>query len=127
MPDSRITSNAREGFFAFIVFTHSSRTRSALTFLKVSSVGAIAAKVPGSRSNSSVAENRAARRTRRPSSEKRSIALPTARIDLRSMSFRPSNGSTSAPFSGSAAIALIVKSRRARSAVMSFTKLTLSG
>ena len=45
----------------------------------------------------------------------------------RSRSFCPSNGSISAGASGSMAIALMVKSRRARSAVMSSTKTTASG
>ena len=62
-----------------------------------------------------------------PVFENRSTAFPTARIDLRSMSFRPSEGVDERPVVGSAAMALMVKSRRARSAVMSSTKLTASG
>jgi hypothetical protein len=45
----------------------------------------------------------------------------------RSMSFLPSNGSMMRPSSGSNAMALTVKSRRARSAVMSLTNSTVSG
>ena len=43
MPIFRITSNAREGCFAFIVLIHSSRTRSRETFAKTSRLGAIGA------------------------------------------------------------------------------------
>ena len=80
MPVRRMTSNARDGVRAFIVLTHSSRTRSSATLRNVSSVGSMAASVAGSSSISSVATKRAARRTRRPSSEKRSTGSPTARM-----------------------------------------------
>ena len=83
MPVLRITSKARDGRRAFMVLTHSSRTRSSETLRKVSSVGRMAASVSGSSSISSVATKRAARRTRRPSSEKRSTRIAHRAQDAR--------------------------------------------
>ena len=97
----RITSKARDGARAFIALTHSSRTRSATTLRKVSSVGRMAASVAGSSAISSVATKRAARSTRRPSSEKRSSGSPTARRTRRARSPRPPYGSMTLPSTGS--------------------------
>jgi hypothetical protein len=127
MPPRRMTSNARDGLRAFIVFTHSSRTRSGETFRNVSSVGEMASNVSGSSSSSRVATKRAARRTRSPSSEKRARALPTARRRFSLMSFCPPNGSITERSNGSTAIAFTVKSRRARSCSRSSTNSTESG
>jgi hypothetical protein len=58
---------------------------------------------------------RIARSSRSASSLKRSLALPTQRRTLQRRSPRPSNGSMYSPVASSRAIALTVKSRRARS------------
>ena len=76
--------------------------------------------------------NRAARIRRRASSAKRSRGSPTARRTRASRSDWPPVGSTSVPRPasrsiGSHAIALIVKSRRARSSVNETPKRTSSG
>ena len=79
---------------------------------------ASAARVAGSIVKSRPAARRAARSIRRASSPKRVAGSPTARRTRRSVSARPSNGSTRCGVSPGAppqAIALTVKSRRARS------------
>ena len=110
----------------------SSRTRSAETASTVGAASRIARSVAGSIVSSSRPANRAARIRRRASSAKRSRGSPTARRTRASRSDWPPTGSTSVPrpasrSSGSHAIALIVKSRRARSSVSDTPKRTSSG
>ena len=62
------------------------------------------------------AANRAARRMRSGSSEKESSGRPGVLITFSFSAARPPNGSTSSNEGSRAAIALIVKSRRSRSA-----------
>ena len=110
----------------------SSRTRSAETASTVGAASRIACSVAGSIVSSSRPANRAARIRRRASSANRSRGSPTARRTRASRSDWPPTGSTSVPrpasrSSGSHAIALIVKSRRARSSVSDTPKRTSSG
>ena len=101
MPVRRITSNAREGRRAFIVLTHSSRTRSAATLRYVSSVGAMARL--GRRIERELERRDEARRAQHAqpvlarsarAGRRRRAAGPAPR------SPRPSNGSMSLPSSG---------------------------
>ena len=110
----------------------SSRTRSAETEATVGASSRIAASVPGSIASSKRPANRAARMRRRASSAKRSSGSPTARSRRASRSAWPPCGSTNAPRPasrsiGSQAMALIVKSRRARSSVSETPNRTSSG
>ena len=111
-----------------MALSHSSRTRSALTLRNVASDGSMARSVAGSSSNSSVAhEARGAEHAEAVLGEALASASPTARSTFARQICRPSNGSIEVAVRGSTAMALIVKSRRARSAVMSSTKCTASG
>ncbi len=98
-----------------IVFTISCCTRSAESRPRCAADAVIAARVSGSIASEKREANRMARSARKRSSRIRSFASPTARSTLRSRSPRPSNGSRRSFVAGRQAIALMVKSRRARS------------
>ena len=105
----------------------SSATRSRDTRATTASAPGMASRVVGANRKPSWETNRAPRRGRSPSSANRSRGSPTARITFRARSARPSNGSRSSPWRGSQAMALTVKSRRARSASRLSWKVTRLG
>ena len=100
--------------------------RSAETCASRARLRCSAAAVSGSTENPRCAANRSARRMRSASSCKRVSGSPTQRMHWRRKSACPPNGSHR-PRTGLHAIALMVKSRRARSHSMSSTNDTLSG
>ena len=115
-PDARHNSMAALGCrTCSIVFSSSCFTRSFDNRSKCGALSTIADQVAGSMRNPNRPANRRARNARSRSSTIRSPATPTARTTPCVRSSRPRNGSCSAPLFGEKAIALIVKSRRARS------------
>lgn len=98
-----------------IVLLSSCCTRSGDSRLRCGALRRIASHVMPSISKPKRAAKRIARNARRRSSRIRASASPTARITRCSRSFRPSKGSRSSAVVGENAIALRVKSRRARS------------
>ena len=115
-PSSHSSAMPRPGAGPSSSLSSSSRTRSRLI---EASAGA-AARIALGRCGFDL-ERQTRRRTAPPAAgaagppANRSRGSPTARTTCRSRSPRPSNGSCSVPSRGSSAIALIVKSRRARS------------
>ena len=90
--------------------------RSADTIDSRDAMARIAACTSPATVNPSRAANRAARRMRSGSSEKESSGRPGVLITFSRSAASPPNGSTSSNEGSRAAIALIVKSRRSRSA-----------
>ena len=90
--------------------------RSTDTIDSRSAISPIAACTSSATANPSFAANRAARRIRSGSSEKESSGRPGVLITFSLSAASPPNGSTSSNVGSRAAIALIVKSRRPRSA-----------
>ena len=103
----------------------SANTRSALTLARVGAAARAAARVAGSMVKSRQEAKRSARKMRSASSSKRRAGSPTQRMNPAARSARPPKGSTTPPSSN--AMALMVKSRRARSSLRSVTKRTRSG
>ena len=98
-----------------IDFSSSCFTRSRERRDRNGALSTIAAQVAGSIRKPKRPAKRSARRARKRSSTMRSRACPTARTTPCERSSRPLNGSCSRSVDGEYAIALIVKSRRARS------------
>ncbi len=105
------------GVAVSISLVSSSVTRSADTIDSRPAISRMAAWTPSSTANPRRAANRAARKMRSGSSEKESSGRPGVLITRSRSAARPPNGSTSSNDGSRAAIALIVKSRRSRSAV----------
>ena len=115
-PVSRHSRNAPLGAATCcIVFTSSCCTRSADRRVRYGAEERSAENVAGSMTKRYRAANRMARSARRRSSRMRSSASPTARTTPATRSRWPPNGSRRSPVAGRKAIALMVKSRRARS------------
>ena len=94
----------------------SSVIRSADTIDSREAISPIAACTSSATVKPSLAANRAARRMRSGSSEKESSGFPGVLITLSFSAASPPNGSTNSKEGSRAAIALMVKSRRSRSA-----------
>ena len=117
-PESAINRSPTDGRGAPSILSSSAAIRSPERWATSSARSRIPASVLGSSSNPSVVASRTARIIRSASSSKRVVGVPTARRRRASASDRPSYGSTRAggsPGRAPQAIALTVKSRRARS------------
>ena len=99
-----------------ISLVSSSVIRSTDTIDSRAACSRIASCTSGATANPSRAANRAARRIRSGSSENESSGRPGVLITRSASAASPPNGSTSSNEGSRAAIALIVKSRRSRSA-----------
>jgi len=106
--------------------SNSAATRSAATNRSAPFCARAAASVAGSMAKSSAAANRSARKMRSASSAKRSSGFPTQRTSPALRSRLPPKRSITAP-SGPRAMALMVKSRRARSSARLAPSLTEAG
>jgi len=102
----------------------SSVIRSAETIESRDACVPIAARTSSATENPSLAANLAARMMRKGSSENESSGRPGVRITRSRSAARPPNGSTSSYDGSRAAIALIVKSRLARSSSSDVPYLT---
>mmetsp|Transcript_44369 Transcript_44369/g.105745 ORF Transcript_44369/g.105745 Transcript_44369/m.105745 type:complete len:265 (-) Transcript_44369:884-1678(-) len=111
------------------ILENSAHTRSSETFLrsKGASFSASASSASGVRSPSLPSMNLYARIARSPSSLSRASASPTARSTPFAMSSCPPYGSKSSRRPTCTAMALMVKSRRRRSSLRDFPKVTASG
>ena len=123
-PWASISSRPRRASFAVTTRLSSPNTRSGATRSMPFTCSALAAAVAGSSSSPSSTTRRTARSVRSGSSAK--AVSETIRTTRASRSARPPCGSSSSPPASGSAIALIVKSRAARSASMSPCSVTRS-